>query len=122
MKKSVCGIAGMVRCAAMLSIRHDLDVASFGRSGDAPPQSCKLEMTGRHLLYDVTLDGGWLWLGVALLDKGDPPELLANFPDGPEGFKDVSQIIQAFEREGIRSLEKPIELGGGSGPNGWVIG
>jgi hypothetical protein len=55
------------------------------------------------------------------MDAGDDPQLLVTFADGPEGFRQICQIIRLFEREEVRSLERPIELGGGSGPNAYII-
>jgi hypothetical protein len=115
------GIGAMVQSAAWMSYRLDLEVLTFGRAGDAPKDSCLLQMTGRFLAYNVLLDGGWIFLSAQLMDKADPPESLASFADGPDGWKQVCAIVRGLERDQIKSLAKPIELGGGSGPNGWVI-
>jgi hypothetical protein len=73
------------------------------------------------LAYNVLLDGGWIFLSAEILDRADPPESLASFADGPDGWKQVSAIVRCLERDQIKSLTKPIELGGGEGPNAWVI-
>ena len=79
---SKTGIAGMVQSAAWMSHQMDLEVVAFGRAGDAPKDSCLLQMTGRFLAYDVFLDGGWIFLSAQLMDRSDPPESLASFGDG----------------------------------------
>ena len=73
----------MVFAGAWLSDKFDLEVLSFGRESLAPKDSCKLEMSGRYLAYDVTLDGGWIFLSVAVMDRGDPPETLLSLPITP---------------------------------------
>jgi hypothetical protein len=52
------------------------------------------------------------------MDEGTEPEQLLSVADTSEGWRLSFVIIRAFEREGGGSLAKPIELGGGSGPNG----
>ena len=121
MSDSSSGVSAMVHAACWSADRLDLEILSIGRAGDAPPHSCKLEMCGPFLFYDITLDGGWIFLSAQLMDRGDPPESLASFGDGPDGWRQVCSIVRCLEREQIKSLAKPIELGGGSGPNGWVI-
>jgi hypothetical protein len=111
----------MVYAAAWLSTRLDLEVLSFGRSGEAPPHSCKLEMCGPHLFYDVTLDGGWIFVFASLMDRGDPPQSLLSVADGPDGWRTVCRLITACERNKVRCLERPLQIGNG-GPNSFVIG
>ena len=101
---------------------YSVYVESFGRAGTARRDTCKLEMSGRFLFYDVTLDGGWIFLSVALMDKGDPLESLVHFADGPEGWQNLAQLISAFERHNVKSLERPIEIGNPDCPGGFVIG
>ena len=114
MNHSDSGLGAFVCAAAWLSTRFDLEVVTFGRSGDAPSQSCKF------LAYDVTLDGGWISISASVMDRGDSPQLLISFPDAPEGWQDTCRLITALESNNIKSLERPIEAG--TGPGGFVIG
>ena len=75
--------------------------------------SCTLEASGKHLLYVIVLDGGWVSLKVALMDEGVAPELIVTAGDGPAGWLQLCSLVRCFEREEVKSLEKPIELGGG---------
>jgi hypothetical protein len=111
----------MVHAACWCADRLDLEILSIGRAGDAPKDSCLFQMTGRFLAYDVLLDGRWIFLSAEILDRADPRESLASFADGPDGWRQICSIVRCLERDQIKSLAKPIELGGGSGPNGWVI-
>ena len=115
------GVGAQVELAAWCSRVFNLEVESFGRAGSARKDTCKLEMSGRYLFYDVTLDGGWIFLSLSLMDKGDPPESLVHFADGPEGWHTLAQLISAFERHNIKSLERPFEIGNPDCPGGWAI-
>ena len=90
---------------AWLSDKFDLEVLSFGREGLAPKDSCKLEMSGRHLAYDVTLDGGWIFLSATVMDRGDPRETLLTIADNAENWRLICQVITALERNNIRELQ-----------------
>ena len=72
------------------------------------------------LAFEIVLDGGFIFISAQVCDRGDPPELLVSFPDGPQGWTDTCQLISALERSKIRSLQRPIEAG--TGPGGFVIG
>ena len=120
MDHSDSGLGAMIYAGAWLSTRFDLKVLSFGRAGDAPPQSCKLELVGDFLAFEIVLDGGFIFISAQVCDRGDPPELLVSFPDGPQGWQDTCALISALERNNVRSLERPIEAG--TGKNGFVIG
>jgi hypothetical protein len=121
MNRSDSGLGAFVYAAAWLSNRFDLEVLSFGRAGDAPSQSCKLEMCGPFLAYDITLDSTWIFVSASVMDRSDPPQRLATFPDVRQGWQDTCKLITALERNKVRSLEVPLEIGDG-GPNSFVIG
>ena len=117
---SYTGVSGMVRCALWLEIQIELEILSIGRGGLDRIDSCTLEAAGKHLSYTITLDGGFLFLRVQLLDACDPPEALMSVGDTKQGWETVSRVVGAMERNNIKSLERPIELGSG-GPNSWII-
>ena len=98
-----------------------LEVETFGRPADAKHYDCELVLSGRHLQYTVRLDHQWILFGIALLDRGDLPETLLSVGDNGENWQDICRLIAAMERSGLRSLQRPIEFGGGTGPNGFVI-
>jgi hypothetical protein len=105
------------------SARDDCQRFLFiGRAALDRKESCTLEAGSRWLLYTVTVNGGWVTLKLALMDQAQLPECVLIARDGDEGWRRVSSIIRCLEREEVKSLEKPIVLGGGSGPNGYVIG
>jgi hypothetical protein len=56
------------------------------------------------------------------MDEGGEPQLLVTLADGPDGFRELCKIVRLLEREEVRSLDRPIELGDGSGSNSYVIG
>ena len=115
------GIAAFVKAAAWLTRFDDLEVLSFGRAGEAPKDSCKLELVGDFLAFAVTLDGGFIFVRAQPCDSGDPPELLCTFPDNASGWQDTCRLIAACIRNQIRVLRpRPLEIG--EGKNGFVIG
>jgi hypothetical protein len=107
------GVAAMVRAAVWLDDQLGLEILAIGRAGLDRRDSCTLEASGKHLLYSIGLDGGWVSLRVALLDRGAEPELIVTVADGPKGWTQLCSLVRMFERDGIKSLEKPIELAGG---------
>ena len=115
------GVSGLVRAALWLEDRLNLETQNIGRESLAPSESCLLETTGKWLAYYLTIDGGWLSLKIQLMDTGEEPQLLVSFVDGPEGFREVCKIIRLLEREEVKSLQRPIALGEGSGANSYVI-
>ena len=80
-----------------------------------------MKVCGKWLAFRIALRGGWVWLSACPMDSASEPELLLNVGDGEAGWKTVCRLVLALERSGISSLERPIELGGGSAPDGWVI-
>jgi hypothetical protein len=116
------GITALIYAGAWLSNRFDLEVMSCGRSADAPLESLKLEMCGRFLAYDLTLDGDWIFVSAQPMDKGDPLELLLRIEDSLENWRTVVKLISACEHNRIKALfPRPLEIGG-TGPNSFVIG
>ncbi len=114
---SAHGVAAQVQAAAWLTQVLGLEVISFGRPAVSKHYACKLELTGRFLLYDLTLDHDWLNFSAALLDRADPLEELFHVADNGQGWQDVCRVVAAMERSGLRSLERPFHVGSESGPN-----
>jgi hypothetical protein len=88
-----------------------MEVMSIGRSAESK-DDCLMELSGRQLLVQVALRGGWVWVSACGLDEAASPELLFNVGDGASGWATVSKFVQALERSGRKSLqERPIQLG-----------
>jgi hypothetical protein len=73
--------------------------------------SCTLIATGKWLAYHITLDGGWVFLRVQLMDAGDEPQQLLSGADGAKGWRTICRLVAALERNQVKSLERPIEAG-----------
>lgn len=114
------GVAGMVRCALWLEVQVGLSIEGIGRGALDRQDSCRLEACGKYLAYDIFLDGGFLFLSASLMDEANPPEALLSVGDTKDGWQLICRIVRALERNGVRSLQRPIEAG--SGPNGFVFG
>jgi hypothetical protein len=111
------GLSALINCGAWLSHHLDLEVMGCSQSGEA----IRLELTGRFLAYDITLDQGLVSLSAQLMDQGDAPELLLKVGDTLPEWQTVCKLITALERNQIKALSpKPLEIG--EGCNGFVIG
>ena len=111
----------MVRCAVWCEDQLEMEVLSLGRSVNAT-EDCVLELAGKWLAYRIALRGTWIWLFLSLMDSGGEPELLLNVGDTAQGWRKTCAVVRLLEREEVRSLARPIELNGGTGFRGWVIG
>jgi hypothetical protein len=114
------GIGGMVKCGCWLEDQVGVEVMSIGREALDRKDSCTLIAAGKSLCYSVMLDGGFIFLSVCLMDKGDRPQQLLSVGDCSKGWETIARLIGALERSGCRSLQRPIEIGE-SGPDSWVI-
>lgn len=115
------GVAAQVQAAAWLIQTHGLEVMSFGRPAVSKFYACKLESTGKHLLYDITLDHNWILFSVRLMDRADPPEQLMTVVDNAEGWQTICRLVAAMERSELQSLERPIHVGSELGPGAFYI-
>jgi hypothetical protein len=117
------GVGAMVRAGAWAEVQLGMTVLSIGSEGsDRKDSCCTLDVCGRHLFYRIKLDGERVWLSACRMDSGNEPELLLTVGDEQQGWRKVCCVVRLLEREEVRRLERPIELGGGSGPDGLVIG
>ncbi len=113
MSDSSNGVSAMVHCALWCESQLGLEILDIARGALDPKDSCTLQASGKYLLYAIVLDGGWVSLKVALLDRGEEPELILTTADGRQGWLQICSLVRLFEREEVKSLVKPIELGGG---------
>jgi hypothetical protein len=120
---SKIGIAGMVQSAAWMSHQMDLEVVTFGRAGDAPTNSCLLQLTGRFLAYDVLLDGGFIFLDATPMDQAEEPQRLLTIGDTEQGWSDLCRLVQTLERNRICDVKpRPLEVSEAGNRDSWVIG
>jgi hypothetical protein len=115
------GIAALVKLAVFLDDQCGMEILSIGREGLDRQDSCTLIAFGKWLCYHVILDNSFVFLKVSLMDQGNEPELILSVGDVDERWRELFKVIRALERDEIKSLERPIELSGGTGPSGWVI-
>jgi hypothetical protein len=113
------GIAAVVHAAVWLDDQLGLEILFIGRNGLDRENSSTLEASGKHLAYKVVLDNTFVFLYVQLLDVVADCELLISVGDTKSGWETICKIVQALERNNVKSLERPIEAG--LGPHGWVI-
>ena len=114
------GVAAQVRAAVWLDDQLGLEILFIGRHALDREDSSTLEASGKHLSYWIILDGGFLFLHAQCLDAIADSELLFSIGDTKEGWHTICKVVQALERNEVRSLERPIVAGEG-GPSSWVI-
>ena len=97
-----------------------METLSIGRAA-VRDEDCVLEVAGR---WRLALRGPEVRLAAGLMDTAAAPETLLRSPDVAAGWQTVRRLIAALERNAIKSLQRPIEVGGPSvdGDNCWVIG
>jgi hypothetical protein len=84
----------MVRAALWCEDQLGLEVLAIGRGGHDPQGSCTLQASGQHLLYVIVLDGTWVSLKVALLDRGEEPEAILTAADARQGWFQICSLVQ----------------------------
>ena len=111
----------MIRLVVWLEDQHHMELISLGRSA-AVEEDCVLEICGRWLLYCVALRAGEVRLAASLADAVSAPETLLRGRVDEFGWQTVHRLIAAMERNEIRSLCRPIEIGEPGTSDCWVIG
>ena len=78
-----------------------------------------MQSHGAHLAYRITLRDSGVLLDAALMDSAEAAwDLLLR--DGL-GWATVRRLAASLERNGVRSLQRPIESGAPSDPDAWLI-
>jgi hypothetical protein len=114
------GWSALAKAACWLEDVVGLTVEFAGARSFDKFRTRTLEASGRFLFYKILVDGGWLWVSAYPLDSGTQEHLMS-VGDGPSGWRTTCRLILALERSELRSLERPIGLGGEEGPDSWVI-
>ena len=75
-----------------------------------------------HLAYRLTLRDSGVLLDAALMDSAEAAwDLLLRTTDDGLGWATVRRLAASLERNGVRSLQRPIESGAPSDPDAWLI-
>jgi hypothetical protein len=116
------GLSGLVFTAGYLLSEFDLQITFFGREGLAVRDTCKCVLDGKHLIYELIIDHGWLHIKAQGMDA-PKLELLCSVVDNSEGWKHARLIVGGLETAEVKDVSKrPIHLGPPSGPYSLVIG
>lgn len=116
----VFGLPGMIQAGARLELEFPAMVTTSVGSRDRK-DAYTLELVGDFLQYTVQIDGGWVFVKAALADSVDAPELLLKEADTANGWDVARRLVASLERNGVRSLSRPIESGYGDGAENWII-
>ena len=117
------GISRLMHAAAFLENRLGLETLKIAHEGLAAKDCWFMETADRHLLYNIVIDGGFIFFSVQGLDSGQPLESLLTIGETVPGWRTVCSLITSLENSGLKSLDKrPIELGEiGSNEGSFVI-
>ena len=114
------GLSAMVHAAAAFENDLAMETLSIGRAAVDDADSV-LEIAGRWLCYRVALCGPEVRLAATVMDAAPAPETLLRSPDTESGWDTTRRLIASLERNQIKSLARPIEVGSPGDPDAWVI-
>jgi hypothetical protein len=115
------GIRAMIDIAVWLEDQFGMETIALGRSATDSADSA-LEIGGAWLLFRIALHGDEIRTAAAPMDTAAAPETLLRSPDDQNGWQVMRRLIGALERNGIKSLARPIAVGEPGDPDCWVIG
>ncbi len=102
----------MINAGAALEHEFEnLIVVSIGRPavGD---EHYEMQIYGAQLAFRITLRDSGVTLGAALMDSAEAAwDLLLRTTDDGPGWATVRRLVASLERNGVRSLQRPIESG-----------
>jgi hypothetical protein len=114
-------IGALLRLGAWLEDSLKMEIHSIGRNGLDPEDSITLEVFGKHLYFAIVVADDKLTLLAQELDSPNLPQVLVSLPDNIEGFRTLSRLLRSFERNEVKSLQRPIEVGEAGSAEAWVI-
>jgi hypothetical protein len=113
--------AAMISMEAFAGDELCLEIDFSGRPPLARRAAWTLEMSGRHLAYQIKLDNGWLFFRACEMDGAKWHQILNAVVANTDSWDFLKGLLAALEREQIRDLEtRPLQIGP-VGPSGYVI-
>ena len=114
--------AAMISMEAFAVDELGLEIDFSGRRPLDRRATWTLEMSGRHLAYQIKLDNGWLFFRAAMMDAPEKwHDILTAVAANTDSWDFLKGLLAALEREQVRDLEKrPLQIGA-IGPSGYVI-
>jgi hypothetical protein len=101
------GWSAMAKVACWLEDVAGITVEFIGRNALDRYSTRTLRASGKHLAFEVLIDGGWLWISACPMDSGSQ-ERLMTVGDGPSGWRACCKLLLALERAEVSSLSRPI--------------
>ena len=119
---SAFGLSGMINIGAQLEHEFEnLIVASIERPVEGTADY-EMEIFGSRLAYRISLSPNGVTLSDALMDRPETGwDLLLRAADDSSGWDTVRRLAASLERNGVRSLQRPIESGEPGDQDCWVI-
>jgi len=111
----------MIHLGAQLENDLGMEVIAIARPATAPAEDYVMEVCGAFLFFTVAYTPARSTWPATPMDAGNAPALLLRSRDDEPGWTTTDRLIRAMEEHGTRSLERPIEIGYGEGPDCWLI-
>jgi hypothetical protein len=99
------GLSGLVFTAGYLLSEFDLQITFFGREDLRRARYLPGHFGGRHMIYELIIDHGWLHIKAQGMDA-PKLELLCSVVDNSEGWKQVRLIVGGLEKAEVRDISK----------------
>jgi hypothetical protein len=117
------GLSAMINAGAALEHEFEnLIVVSIGCPAEGAEGEYEMQIYGAQLAFRINLRAAGLTLGAALMDSAEAgwDLLLRTTDDGP-GWNTARRLAASLERNGVKSLQRPIQVGEVGDPDAWVI-
>ena len=111
----------VVRCGVHLEDNYDLEVDFLGRRALDRENSWTLELSGKHLGYQIQYDNTALFLKLMEMDGGEEWDCVLDLLDTVKSWETIYDLVAKLEQHEVKSLQRPIEIGPGGGPHSFVI-
>jgi hypothetical protein len=117
------GLSAMIGAGAALEHEFEnLIVVSIGCPAEGAEGEYSMEAYGAQLAYRITLRDSGVMLGAGLMDSAPAAwDLLLRTTDDGCGWNTIKRLVASLERNGVRSLARPIRVGEVGDPDAWVI-
>ena len=110
----------VVRFGVHLEDNYDLEVDFLGRRGLDRENSWTLELSGKHLGYQIQYDNTAVFLRLREMDGAEEWLPVLSLLETTESWETLYDLVAKLERHEVKSLKKPIIVGE-IGPDGFAI-
>jgi hypothetical protein len=100
-----------VRCSVHLEDNFHVTVDFCGRRSLDPENSWTLELSGKHLAYQLQIDNTALFLKLREMDAGEQWDCVLTLLDSSKSWRTIYNLVAKLEKNEVCSLARPIQIG-----------